>query len=245
MHEPAPLPISQLGLARIEERKCVVVRIVVDLGVRQTDLGDVRFVLFGLLGLLSLSALGDGDLFLLHRHGALLIGFYLLLLGDAFLRHRLFLILFGDGSLLIGFYLLLLGDAFLRHRLFLILFSDRSLIVGFHLFLLGDAALGLRILACRNRLAACDVDQDQSGGNRHNDPSDERRNGHLRQPQPALPCIALLAGLVDPRHQGLVFGMAVVQERRRQVQVTFFESTCRVVSLRFGQQQTSPMIIVP
>src|SRR6185369_11183343 len=73
VHQPTPLPMLQFRLAAIEKLERVAERVFVDLRRRQTDAGDIGFVLFRLLRLFRLNSLGDGDL--LSGFGGLLRSF--------------------------------------------------------------------------------------------------------------------------------------------------------------------------
>ena len=107
MHQPAPFPIAQLRLALVQQLQRVVEGVVVDLGGGQADLGDVRFVFFGDLGLFGEALLLDGDFFLFF--GPLLFAD-----GDVLLLARFRF--GGDGGFLLplGFFALL-GFLLLGH----------------------------------------------------------------------------------------------------------------------------------
>src|SRR6185369_17517360 len=127
MFEPAPLPVSQLRLDPIKQLEREVVRVLVDLGIREADLCDVGFVLLGLFRVFRFLSLRFGDALLLNRHGSLLVGFDFLLLGNS-------LLLDCRSALFIGFNFLLFGNSLLLNR-------DGPLLVGLGLLLLGNAAL--------------------------------------------------------------------------------------------------------
>ena len=102
----------------------IVVGVVVDLGVGQTDLGDVRFVLLGLLRLLRLLSFRDRNLLLFFGPLAFADG-------DLGLVFRTLPFGYRDRRLVFGSFSLL-------DRYATLLFGLRALLVGFDLFLFSN-----------------------------------------------------------------------------------------------------------
>ena len=76
-------------------------------------------------------------------------------------------------------------------------------------------------------------------------PAIERGDGHLRQPQPALPRITLCPSGGNLCQKRLVLGIAGIEQRAGQIQVAVCERSGRVVVLRFSQQGAGPLVGIP